>query len=109
MAVSVLYNFKFNAFCVRVLIGLLRSSVLFTLPSPTLLALIPAAILLFVTTPSAIIGAFAEPAKSPANFRIPFVFIVASGITIPLLDATIFEFNTSLTLSIYFLNVIVFA
>ena len=126
-AVSLLVNFVFNAFWVRVLMGLLRSLVLFTLLKPTLLALIPVAILLSVIAASnnlalviapsiilavlialfAIIGAVAVPLKSPASCIIPFVEVLASGNTMALLEATIFEFKTIATLSTYLLTALV--
>ena len=50
---SVAFAFKFNATCVLVEIGLSKSDVLSTLPKPTLDGLIPLAILLSITAPSA--------------------------------------------------------
>ena len=47
-----IFSFKANAFCVAVETGLLISEVLFTFPNPTLVALIPEAILESVTAAS---------------------------------------------------------
>ena len=72
--------------------GLLISLVLFTLPNPTLLGLIPNAILLSVTALSLILFSVitllvitmesAVPLISPAIFRMPFVVEFASEIVL---------------------------
>ena len=66
-AVSAIANFVSSATCCKILTGLSASLVFVTLPSPTFTALIPFAILSFVTTPEAIRGLTAVPAKSPVN------------------------------------------
>ena len=48
MVISDVFAFKSNAACVKVLMGLSKSLVLFAFPNPTLEALIPVAILIFI-------------------------------------------------------------
>jgi len=75
-----LLAFASKAVWVAVLIGLSKSLVLFTLPKPTLVGLIPEAIFASVMAPVAIAGLEAVPVKSPANLILPFANEVASAV-----------------------------
>ena len=88
VVISDVFAFKSNAACVKVLMGLSKSLVLFAFPNPTFEALIPVAILIFVIAaseillvliaPVAIVGISDVPLKSPASFIFPFVVAFAS-------------------------------
>ena len=90
--------FKFSAACVNVLMGLSKSLVLLTFSNPTLEALIPVAILLFVIAASKILlvviapvatkGISDVPLKSPANFIFPLVVASASATPLEVVPST---------------------
>ena len=90
--VSDVFILRINADCVALLTGLFKSLVLSTLPRPTLFALMPLAIFESVIAPLIILSVFmalllmiiesAVPPKSPANFKIPLVLVLASTIVL---------------------------